>query len=208
MGDRADYEDRYARIAKQFVSQCLHEKRRRRDQHRAEGLYRAPDKCDFHPYEVDELIFEAAGNRLMDEIREMVIEYFITPFKGRSDPRAYQRGYLETCSKIANDVPAIPANEKNLEALTLILNMALRSVNVLSQVHAIRQVEALSGFERDKVIQCARFVVEHVMMFPEDILLRAEKFAMAVKFADEKDDWSAGGRATLRRCLGDLHLGQ
>ncbi|NCF91443.1 MAG: hypothetical protein GWQ05_10860, partial [Verrucomicrobiaceae bacterium] len=189
MGDRADYEERYARIAKQFVSQCLHEKRRRRDRHRAEGLYRAPDKCDFHPYEVDELIFEAAGNRLMDEIREMVIEYFITPFKGRSDPRAYQRGYLETCSKIANDVPAIPANEKNLEALTLILNMALRSVNVLSQVHAIRQVEALSGFERDKVIQCARFVVEHVMMFPEDILLRAEKFAMAVKFADEKDDW-------------------
>ena len=79
---------------------------------------------------------------------------------------------METCSKIAEEVPAAPQNEKTLEAVTTILNMAFRSMNVLSQVWAVWQVEALSEFERAKVIQCARFVVEHVAMFPEDIVLR------------------------------------
>ena len=63
--------------------------------------------------------------------------------------------------------------------------MAVTSVDVLRRVHAIRHVMRLPEEERAKVVQCSSFVCEHASLFPETCVLRAEKFALTMKFQDE-----------------------
>ena len=124
---------------------------------------------------------------MLEEFNKLAFRYLVNPFAGRSDPDAYTRAYMETCQQTAVDIK-VAGNEKLIEALTMLLNMALGLVNVFSRAYALKHVVDAPDRERAKIIQCSRFVVEHASMFPETYVPRSEKFALSVKFQDEIEE--------------------
>ena len=118
---------------------------------------------------------------MLGEYGRLCWVYLVKPVEGRSKPDYYSRAYTETCRHLMAEI-RVANNEKLLEAMVMLLNMAVRSVDVLSRVYALRHIVDAPDGERAKILQCSHFVVEHASLFPETYVLRAEKFALTVKF--------------------------
>ena len=123
------------------------------------------------------------------KVETTIEELLVKPFNTGIDANSYYRSYETVLAKLAHLVAetGIHAEDERLfVAASQLLNMALRSVGIISRVYSIQHVKDLAPRERAKTIQASRFIVEHPLMFSEPFLLRAEKFAQAIALQEAR----------------------